>query len=257
MANLVVCAVFKNEAHILEEWIQHYLCRGVDHIYLVNDFSTDDYEKSIGRFPADKVTLFHNDIVTRDVGRQLMIYDKYFAPLLVRSKWMAILDLDEFLYSPTQEDIVTVLDNTGASQVKVDWLHFGSNGHRTQPASAVAGFTKRAAFSTSDEFYSFKSIFQTRAIVAFGIHQHVVNGPSVHFQYVEGVGAGASLVINHYNTQSYDFYINVKGKRGDINNWYDAQKLSRDEARFIAYDRNEVEDLRLIEQNKGLSAFAE
>ena len=249
--DLIVCAVFKNEAHILAEWIQHYLERGVDHIYLVNDYSTDDYDAIIGQY-KDKVTLFHNDVVSRDVGRQLVIYDKYFAPLLVRSKWMAILDLDEFLYSPTQEDIVTVLNNTGAAQVKVDWLHFGSNGHRLQPISAVAGFTRRAAFSTSDEFYSFKSIFQTRAVVSFGIHQHVVDGQTTHLRYSD-VECSTALVINHYNTQSYDFYINVKGKRGDINNWYDAQKLSRDEARFVAYDRNEVEDLRLFEQNKGRS----
>lgn len=43
MHNFVICSVFKNEAHILEEWIQHYKKRDVCHIYLVNDFSTDDY----------------------------------------------------------------------------------------------------------------------------------------------------------------------------------------------------------------------
>lgn len=248
MYNLVVCAVFKNESHILCEWIQHYIQRWVDHIYLVNDFSTDEYMRVIDQF-RDKVTLFHNDIVTQDVGRQCRIYEKYFRPLLNVSSWMAILDLDEFLYSPTDErvtDILAKYDAEGVSQLKVDWLHFGSNGHKYQPHSVVSGFTKRAKFSNAYEFSGHKTVFKTASLVSFGVHSHNVRGPTLHLSY----SYMASLVINHYNTQSYDFYINVKGTRGDINNWYDDQKLRRDEDRFNAYDKNDVEDLRLFEQNK-------
>ena len=43
-------AVFKNEAHALDEWIQHYLMRGVDHIYLINDFSTDAFKPIIDKW---------------------------------------------------------------------------------------------------------------------------------------------------------------------------------------------------------------
>jgi len=53
--NFVVCSVFKNESHILEEWINHYLFHGVDHIYLVNDFSTDNYLDIINKY-SSKVT---------------------------------------------------------------------------------------------------------------------------------------------------------------------------------------------------------
>jgi hypothetical protein len=69
MYNLILCAVFKNESHILSEWIQHYLCRGVEHIYLINDYSTDNFLPIINKY-SSKVTLFHNDIVTKNVGRQ-------------------------------------------------------------------------------------------------------------------------------------------------------------------------------------------
>ena len=39
---LSVASVFKNESWNLKEWVLHYKHHGVDHIYLVNDFSDDD-----------------------------------------------------------------------------------------------------------------------------------------------------------------------------------------------------------------------
>ena len=38
-----VAAMFKNESWTLKEWVEHYKLHGADHIYLVDDFSDDDY----------------------------------------------------------------------------------------------------------------------------------------------------------------------------------------------------------------------
>jgi glycosyltransferase involved in cell wall biosynthesis len=250
MHQLILCAVFKNESHILSEWIQHYLQRGVDHIYLINDHSTDDYRSIIERY-GDKITLFHNDIITKDVGRQMQIYEKYVRPILSTSKWAMVLDLDEFLYSPTNQSFYEILESySSRAQLKVDWLHFGSNGHEIQPISAVAGFTKRANFTRQQEYYSFKTIFQTEFLKEFAVHEHKVQGLTIHLAYDDD--NPPPLVINHYNLQSRDFYMNVKGTRGDINNWFDHIKRERDTVLFEQFDRNEVEDLRLFHQNKKL-----
>src|ERR1700677_829122 len=40
--NFSVCAIFKNEATYLREWLEYNLLIGVDHIYLYNNGSTDD-----------------------------------------------------------------------------------------------------------------------------------------------------------------------------------------------------------------------
>jgi hypothetical protein len=252
--NFVICGVFKNESHILSEWIQHYLIRGVDHIYLVNDNSTDSYEYILKQF-ADKVTVFNNDIIYNNVGRQTKIYDKYFHPLLTETKWMAILDLDEFLYSPTNETFTDILNKyNNIEQIKIDWLHFGSNGHKHQPISVTAGFTKRSEFSTNVIYYAYKCIFKTSALISFDVHINNVNGTTIHLNYNDN--NIPSLVINHYNIQSYDFYIKVKGTRGDINNWFDSQNLKRNEELFYKLDKNEVTDLRLFEQNKSKIIFS-
>jgi hypothetical protein len=246
MFDLILCAIFKNESHVLDEWIQHYLIRGVDHIYLVNDHSTDEYTHIVDKY-KDRVTLFHNDIVTKEVGKQTMIYNKYFKPVLYNATWAMILDLDEFLYSPQSIDIKNILsayDNY--NQLKVDWLHFGSNGHIQQPPSVVQGFTKRSKFDITTELYSHKTLFKPQYLLCLGIHFHTVNGPTFHFAYNDT--NVPPLVINHYNVQSREFYLNVKGRRGDINNWFDHIKRERDIGLFQQYDINEVEDLRLSYQ---------
>ena len=40
---LSIIAMFKNESYIIEQWIQHYLLEGVNHFYLIDNGSTDDY----------------------------------------------------------------------------------------------------------------------------------------------------------------------------------------------------------------------
>ena len=253
MYNLILCAVFKNESHILSEWIQHYLCRGVEHIYLINDYSTDNFLPIINKY-SSKVTLFHNDIVTKNVGRQSKIYEKYLRPILKTSKWFMIIDLDEFLYSPTKKTFSEILStNDDCSQIKVDWLHFGSNGHEYQPYCVVSGFTKRAEFNIDKEYYHCKTLCKSEFLISFLVHEHEVHGITKHFAYNED--QVPDLVINHYNLQSQEFYYSVKATRGDCDNWMEHVSNSRDKKLFNSNDINEIEDLRLFEQNKYIKDF--
>ena len=71
-------AIFKNEGHILNEWIEHYLSRGVDHIYLINDNSNDTFMDILKPYIINhKVTLYNNDI-QKCLGVQSKMYNKYF-----------------------------------------------------------------------------------------------------------------------------------------------------------------------------------
>jgi glycosyltransferase involved in cell wall biosynthesis len=250
MHTFIVCAVFKNEAHILQEWIEHYLFHGADYLYLVNDFSTDKYQEIINKYP--QVTLFHNDINTKEVGRQTLIANKFFLPLRETSEWMAILDLDEFLYSPYEISLPTVLEKYVAfSQIKVEWLHFGSNDHVLQPHVVTEGFTRRARLDRKKPYYSYKTIVRARDLVNINVHEHQVYGATYGMTYQED--APSELIINHYSIQSEKFFMAVKATRGDINNWFDHEKLIRDKAFFDGYDINEVEDHRLADQNQPLA----
>jgi len=248
MYNFCVCAVFKNEEHILEEWLLHYIYRGTEHFYLVNDNSNDKYIEIINKY-SSFITLFNNDIQTKEVGRQVMIYNKYFKNILNESKWFAILDLDEFLYSPNEIQLVNIFNKyDNYAQIIINWLWFGSNEHKYQPQSVVEGFTKRALIDETKPYYSYKTVFKGHLLNNFDIHSHSVDGNEICLKYNETIIP--DLIINHYAIQSLDFFLKIKSTRGDINNWFDHQKLLRDTAYFNAYDINEIYDDRLLKQNQ-------
>ena len=248
MYHFCICAVFKNESHILEEWLLHYIYHGVEHFYLVNDNSNDEFLPIIKKY-SEYITLFNNQIQTKVVGRQPMIYEKYFRSILNESKWFAILDLDEFLYSPKDIHLPTVFERYDMySQIRINWLHFGSSNHLYQPQSVIEGFLKRAVIDSKKPYFSYKTVFKGGSLIEFDVHSQTVNGKEIYLQYDEIIIP--DLVINHYCIQSQDFFLRIKSTRGDINNWFDSQNLQRNLDYFKGYDINDIYDDRLYIQNK-------
>jgi hypothetical protein len=51
--------MFKNESMIIEEWLMHYISEGVEHFYLIDNGSNDDYESKISYF--NNITIFKDN----------------------------------------------------------------------------------------------------------------------------------------------------------------------------------------------------
>ena len=113
----------------MKEWVEHYKLHGADHIYLIDDFSGDDYLPILQPYiDSGYVTLFKSDIEDRFSGRQVQITNKYLLPVAKESKWIAQVDVDEFLYSPKAinlKDILVNYENYG--RVITNWVWFNSN----------------------------------------------------------------------------------------------------------------------------------
>lgn len=250
---LSVGAVFKNENHAIKEWIDHYLARGVDHFYLINDNSTDSFRKTIQPYVDNKdVTLYHCNEPKYN-GRQRSIYWKNFSPILINqeTKWLIIVDLDEFLYSPQQVSISNILKNYEEyGQIIVDWVPFGSNGHVKQPDSIVKGFTMTK---------NLNSFTQTKYIVNssfpcfdLGVHMPSVNGPSIELSWRSN-RFDPVFLINHYSIQSEEFWMNIKMTRGDAD--CHLKTDDRNMLLFKTLDINDIEDTKLLKQNENMDKF--
>jgi hypothetical protein len=242
-----IAACFKNEHHCIKEWIEHYKFHGINHIYLINDFSTPEYETIIQKYIEEGyVTLYHNDIVTKQVGRQKLIYEKYLKKVLKETFWLGVIDLDEFLYSPSEINISNILKKYEKfSSININWIHFGSNGYIKQPESLVNSFIMRAKINQKNvEFQGYKTIIQTSKFISFDIHNSQTKGDKLYLNQ-----DSEELLINHYNLQSFNFYLNVKGKRGDCDNWFDSIGYKRNKELFDKLDKNEELDERLKIQN--------
>ena len=79
MYYFTIGAIFKNESHILKEWIDHYFFHGVDHIYLINDNSNDNYLTILEQYIKDnKVTLYNTSNEFQGLNRQSQYYNHFF-----------------------------------------------------------------------------------------------------------------------------------------------------------------------------------
>ena len=116
---------------------------GVEHFYLYDNDSEDDYEAVIGRFVEQgDITLYrwpgtaqHEPVIKHCLDQHRKM-----------SRWIAFSDDDEFLFPAAEDDLrVALRQYEPYAGVAVSWLLFGSNGHRTRPKGLVIENYRRRA----------------------------------------------------------------------------------------------------------------
>ena len=215
--NLSIGAIFKNESHILEEWINHHYHHGVEHFFLINDKSTDNYNEILKKYIDNGlVTLFNLDS-PKESRSQEAAYNHFFLCTKLFTEWLAIVDLDEFIYSTLSTDlrnIIKIYDNY--DQILIKGKEFGSSGFIEQPAEVIPNFIYRKSLGHLDSLLGNeqetignpKAIVRTDKVHSYWIHSCAVEGKSVLVDY-------EIIAFNHYKIQSYNYYVNVKLNRGD------------------------------------------
>ena len=251
-----VCAVFKNEAVNMHEWISHYLLEGADHIFLVDNGSSDMFMTSVQPFiDSGQVTV----MVNHKQHAQQEILDHYILPILNVTEWMLNVDLDEIVYAvegSTSEVLSTI--PCSIATISVPWKMFGSSGHKQHPSgSLVKNFQRR---SSAIKSANFKAFFRSSVTTKFHIHNAEVRGKTLTLEIgtdcinnegcVRAMHAGIMtaanvLQLNHYAIQSLQWFVKTKMSRGD------ATTAETDNVRtfgyFESYDAgsNQVEDAEL------------
>ena len=87
-----LCLIFKNEARVLKEWIEYHLLIGVDHFYLYNNFSDDNYLSVLSPYiERDIVTLIDWPI---EFG-QMSAYNDCYQKTKQETHWLGYIDADE------------------------------------------------------------------------------------------------------------------------------------------------------------------
>ena len=90
--------MFKNESIIIKEWINHYIEEGVEHFYLIDNGSTDDYYEKIKMY--EKYFTLVKDSTRLPQGTQTYLYNKiYLQKIKSETKWLIICDIDEYIYA--------------------------------------------------------------------------------------------------------------------------------------------------------------
>jgi len=252
---LSILAIFKNEAHILEEWINLHLKEGVEHFYLINNDSTDNYMNIIEKY-KDFISLKQ----ISGNAKQIEAYENFKEQIINETNWIAIIDLDEFVFSSKKDtqliNYIKDYELKGAQGIYIPWIMFGSSFYKNQPESVIKNFVYRWLYSNNsysggkcivntDYIYNNLSLHFTKLKDnnlyvnfngEFKFNEWFGGCPDMNFN--ENIINDMNIRINHYCIQSEEYFIKVKVSRGDA----DRLDNVRDMNYFKNYDKNEVLD---------------
>jgi FkbM family methyltransferase len=242
---LSVCAILKNEAPYLVEWLEFHKIVGVERFYLYDNNSTDNPIDIVRPYIGLKEVVWHDWPVKPG---QIQAYDHCLKTYGHESEWIAFIDLDEFLVPTQNSDLKEVLEEfVEFPAVAVNWLIFGSSGHKTRPDGLQIEKFDRRGEESLDVNRHVKVIVRPEAtICATNPHNFLyLNGRAAVTENKEAVEGSFSathsvekLRINHYMTRSLQ-ESKEKMLRGIADSLLPRPWL------FEPGDRNEVEDLTI------------
>lgn len=140
--NLSICAIFKNEAKYLKEWIEYHRIFGVDHFYLYDIGSRDSFQNVLSPYiRKGLVTLIHwpealsyqedKDACRWALSTQIPAYENAVNFIAKNeTKWLVFVDIDEFLVCP-KENIAGLLkkyDDTPGISFSSDFFNAARQG---------------------------------------------------------------------------------------------------------------------------------
>jgi len=131
--NVSICAIFRQEAVYLKEWIEYHKIVGVQHFYLYNNFSEDNYNQVLAPYvERGEVTLTEWPV---EQG-QIAAYRDCVKNFKHESQWIGFIDLDEFIVPIKMNCIPEFLNQfKKRGSVLIYWRLFGSSGKTARDVS--------------------------------------------------------------------------------------------------------------------------
>lgn len=227
---LAIAVIAKDEGKYIREFIEFHLLAGVDRIYFFDNESADDTRKKLEPYISTGKVIY---IFFPGKNMQFPAYRFAIRYCKSYTKWLALIDADEFLYSPDGELKDNLKEFEGEAGVGVNWVCFGPSGHDKSPQGLVIE-NYRQTFLEADHLFNrhIKSIVDPKKVesvnsphycryrkgklavdenhIPIGNGEYGVKGERLAFTEHNSC---KKLKINHYITKSLED-LRKKGKRG-------------------------------------------
>ena len=252
-SGLAIVLIAKNEAPYILEWINFHVKQGVSHFLIYDNESTDNLLEVLQPFIASGLVTY-NKIPGKI--RQTDAYNHAVYNYKKKFKYFAIIDADEFLFTPDNaepgalykfvDDFMNKHKNAGG--IGANWLVFGSSGHETKPAGGVLENYTRCAEKDFGAHHLIKTICDPLKVFACSVHFCVYyggfytlseNGEIVNRAESQTINFD-KIRINHYFMKSKQEFVQ-KIMRGMADN-----KVIRNIQDFYCMDRNEALDTEIL-----------
>lgn len=144
MENLSICAIVKDENSYLPEWLEYHKLVGVEKFFIYDNGSRIPIRETLAADIASGTVIVHS---FPGYARQTEAYMNCVLHCGRTSKWVAFIDVDEFLVPKGTDDFRTILKDFRAfGGLAINWQTFGSSGHLTRPPGLqTENFTMRGA----------------------------------------------------------------------------------------------------------------
>ncbi len=208
----VVC-IIKNEGPYLKEWIEYHKLIGAEHFYVYDNESSDNTKEILKPY-IDSGLVTYIYYPGRD--KQDPAYMDACQNFGQETKWMAVIDLDEFIVLHKAKNFREFMSEfADVSQVSLHWVFYGSSGYEKKPEGLVLeNFRGHAA----KPVFTPKSIFNPRTVVDTGAHYMWVCGKWVNENHQEFGKFSDNPIqkaqVNHYVVKSWEEFYNRKVARG-------------------------------------------
>lgn len=226
---LSICAIFRNEAPFLQEWIEFHKLQGVQHFFLYNNNSTDGYLQVLSPYlNTHEVTLeeWSATYEQGERGKWLEIQTGAYMHCIKehgpKTRWLAVIDIDEFLFCPNGTKLVPFLQGYESyPALGVSWLMFGTSDVEEIPQDKLMiECLTRCAPRQHSENHFYKSIVQPSQVEScsnphyfrYKEDRRAVNskGQKLFPQMYTDFVLLDEIRINHYYTRHVAYLRDVK-----------------------------------------------
>lgn len=239
MYYLSVGAIVKNESRYIEEWICWHLLQGVEMFFIYENDSTDDTYEILKRYEKKGVVTLTQ---IHGLGKQFAAIDKVLINHGHKTRWLASIDCDEFLFA--DKPLPLFLRNYEQySALAVHWYNYGS---KESPGELV---TERFQYRDKNVNRHVKSIINPAKTLGRGkdAHSFRLKTPAVdenrielpeHYAISNPNPSASKIRINHYILKSWEEFL----KRKSMPRPSTGKVIKKLDHFFEAHDKNHVFD---------------
>ncbi|MBQ7942209.1 MAG: glycosyltransferase family 92 protein [Muribaculaceae bacterium] len=239
---LAVCAIAKNEGSYFKEWIEWHHKHGVEKFYIYDNESTDCTKEVLEPYIKSGLVEYSYFPGYR---KQLAAYDDCLAKHRMENRWIAFIDLDEFIVPIKDNSIPDFLKRfEGVPAVEINWLVYGSGGAKERTPGTMMERFKRHSQPTHYLNRHVKSIVDTRKIYnLIGCHEASrisgyasdTHGNPIKKNFRSREPLQDIIRINHYAVRSFEEFIEKqsRGRASGTNRTVETEY-------FYKYDLNDI-----------------
>lgn len=241
---LAVCAIAKDEGPYFAEWLDWHISQGVEKFYVYDNGSTDCTRQVLEPYIEKGIV----DLIDWPGHRmQIAAYDDCIERHRFDTRWLAFIDLDEFIVPLKDQSITAFLHRMeGFSAVEINWLIYGSSGQKEKlPGTMMERFRRH---SCPDHILNrhVKSIVDPRRVYCMiGCHEAAritgqaadEKGRPLKKSFRDRVPQQEIIRVNHYATRSLAEFAE-KQARGRAS----GRQKTVQSSYFTQYDLNDLPD---------------